>query len=87
MREDEKQNIWDRLVNDCETIYVAAFNLIHQNTITIVAAVQFCTSPEGAWINWLGISADVCNSGDMPMTNGIGVFRRLGFGTFLQSLI
>jgi hypothetical protein len=87
MREDEKQNIRDGLVGNCETIYVAAFNLNQANTITIVAAVQFCTSPEGAWINWLGISADVRNSGDMAMTNNIGVFRRLGFGTFLQSLI
>jgi hypothetical protein len=47
MREDERQNIQDGLVKDCETIYVAAFNLIHQNTIKIVAALQFCTSPEG----------------------------------------
>jgi hypothetical protein len=86
-REEEKQNIREGLLKDCETLYVVAFNLIKPNTITIVAAVQFCTTPDGAWINWLGVSADVCNSGDMPMTNSVGVFRRLGFGTFLQSLI
>ena len=87
MREDEKQNVRDGLVGDCETIYIAGFNLLHPNTISIVAAVQFCTSPEGAWINWLGISADIRNSGDISLTNGIGVFRRLGFGMFLQNIV
>ena len=87
LREGEKQNIRDGLVGDCETIYVAAFNLNQPNTITIVAAVRLCTSPEGAWINWLGISADIQNSGDIAMAGAIGVFRCLGFGTFLQTLI
>ena len=43
--------------------------------------------PEGVWINWLGISADIQPEVLTSSKNEICIFRRLGFGMFLQNLV
>jgi hypothetical protein len=87
MRDDEKKNIKGALVQNCETLYIASFNTHKQLVPTIVAAVQYTSSSDGAFINWLGVMADIPDDvvplGRIP----IRIFRRLGLGMFLQNLI
>jgi hypothetical protein len=86
MRDDEKTNIKGALVQNCETLYIASFNTHKQIVPTIVAAVQYTSSSDGAFINWLGVMADIPDDVIPLGRSPIRIFRRLGLGMFLQNL-
>jgi hypothetical protein len=87
IRPEEKDNIRQGLTANCKTLYIIAFNLHRPNHITIIGAVQYSAAPEGVWINWLGISADIQPKVTTSSKKEIRVFRRLGLGMFLQNLV
>ena len=87
MRDDEKQNICDGLVKECETLYIASFNSTKDLVPTIVAAAQYCSSDDGAFINWIAVESDIPDDIKMTGANPVRKFRRLGLGMFLQTLI
>ncbi len=87
MRKDEKQNIRDGLTQNCETIYIASFNSAKDHAPTIVAATQYCSSEEGAFINWIAVASDIPDDTKLAGVLPVRKFRRLGLGMFLQTLI
>ena len=56
---DKIENIHCGLTANCKTLYIIAFNLHCTDSITIIGAVQYSATPDGVWINWLGILADI----------------------------
>jgi hypothetical protein len=87
MREDEESNIRDGLVSHCETTYIAYFDSAKQTVPTIVAAVQYSSCAEEAFIIWLCVSHELPMPETVTGTEPVCVFRRLGLGMFLQNLI
>ena len=87
MREDEELNIADGLLSNSETAYIAYFNSPKQAVPTIVAAVQYSSSDDGAFISWLCMSEDLAGEDGVTGTDSVQVLRHLGLGMFLQNLI
>jgi hypothetical protein len=72
MRQDEKDSIREGMLKNCELLYIASYNSCKQTDPTIVVAIQYSTSADGAFIIWLGIQEDIPES---TTIDGINVVR------------
>ena len=82
---DEQSHIWDGFTTNCETIYIAGFTSSKQPTPKVIGIIQYASSPQGVWINWLGVTpSNPCSFTDAPMAKS---FRGMGLGMFLQILV
>jgi hypothetical protein len=86
LRPDESSHIQDGFTKNCETLYIAGFTSTECGSPEIIAAIQYSTSPLGAWINWLAVSSGK-DTKFLTDSKSPRNFRGMGLGIFLQVLV
>ena len=59
LRPDEEAHLRQGFTKNCDTVYIAGFNSSKQLVPEIIGLIQYASSPQGAWINWLGVTSGI----------------------------